>query len=173
MLTVSTPTANAIAARNTRPGYLVEIRWATVSRLTTGDDLLWNGYVWVAAEIDVQNLRWSQQGLVSATVKLGNALQQWSALALNEGVAKVPVKIWAFDQSATATGDPVLRLDGEGGALISVDDDAIVFGVASKKARSLKSPRFRIISANGFSQLPVAGATFRWGNERYVLRQGR
>lgn len=173
MLTVSTPTGNAIAARNTRPGYLLEIGWSTVSRLTSGDDLAWNGYVWVAADIDVQNLRWSQQGLVAATIKLGNALQQWSALALNEGVAGVPVRIWAFDQAATATGDPVLRLDGEGGALLGVDDDAIMFAVASLRARSLKSPRFRIIAANGFAQLPVAGSTFRWGNERYVLRQER
>lgn len=173
MLTVSTPTSNAIAGPSTQPGYLVEIGWSTVSRLTTGDDLPWNGYVWVGADLAVTNLRWSRQGLVTATIRLGNALQQWSALALNEDVAGVPVRIWAFDQAATATGDPVLRLDGEGTVLTAVDEDAVTFDVASRGARSLKSPRFRIIAANGFSQLPVAGSTFRWGNQRYVLRQGR
>lgn len=173
MLTVSTPTGNAIAGRGTQPAYLLQIGWSTVSRLTTGADLTWNGYVWVGADLRVAELRWSRQGLVSAAITLGNALQQWSALALNEGVAGVPVKLWAYDRSATATGDPVLRLDGEGAVLRSVDSDAIVFEVASRGARSLKSPRFRIIAANGFSQLPVAGASFRWGNQRYVVRAGR
>lgn len=172
MRSVSTATANAIAARGTAPGYLVEIGWSAVTRIATGDDLTWNGYVWVGADVRIPSLRWTQTGALTGTLRLGNALQQWSALALNEGVAGVRIRVWAYDRSATATADPVLVFDGEGGQL-TLDADTISFELAARRARALRCPRLRLIAANGFSQLPVPGAMFRWGNQRYVLQRGR
>ena len=172
MRALSTPTANAVAARSTAPGYLVQIGWTPTVRLSTLGDLTWNGAVWVAADIAVQGLRWAQAGTVTGTLRLGNSTAQYSAYALNQGVAGVAIRVWALDRNATATGDPVAVFDGEGGSL-NLDEDAISIEIASRKARALKAPRVRIIAANGFSQLPVAGSTFRWGGQRYVLQRGR
>ncbi len=33
MRTLSTPTGNAVSATSTRPAYLVEIHWSTITRL--------------------------------------------------------------------------------------------------------------------------------------------
>lgn len=172
MRTVSTPTANAIAARGTAPGWLVQIGWTPVSRLASGDDLTWNGYVWAAADVNVSGLKWGQSGVVGGTLRLGNALAQWSALALNQGLAGVLISIWAYDRSATGATDPVLVFVGEGGQF-SLDADEVLIEIASRRTRALKSPRYRIVAANGFSQLPVAGSSFRWGNQRYILRRDR
>ncbi len=169
MRTLSTPTGNAVAATSTRPAYLVEIHWSTITRLTTGSDALtWNGYVWAPAEVDLTGLRWENAGLLSASLMLGNANQQFSALALNEGVADTSIVVYAYDQSATAAGDPVKVFDGVGGRC-SLDDDAVTIELTTQRVRALKSPRQRITRAAGYSLLPAAGTVIRWGNNRYVL----
>ncbi|MBK7082347.1 MAG: hypothetical protein IPH55_17020 [Betaproteobacteria bacterium] len=169
MRTLSTPTGNAVSATSTRPAYLVEIHWSTITRLTTGGEALtWNGYVWAPADVTLTGLRWENAGLLSASLLLGNANQQFSALALNEGVADTSILVYAYDQSATATGDPVKVFDGVGGRC-SLDDDAVTIELTTQRVRALKSPRQRITRAAGYSLLPAAGTVIRWGNNRYVL----
>ena len=168
--TLSTATDAAVAATTTQPGYLVHIAWSTPSRLTSGrSPLNWNGYVWLATDIRVDGLKWDKAGQQTGSLTLGNSEQQFSALALNEGVADVPVSIWAYDRSATAAGDPVLVFSGVGGKL-AANDDRLTLELTTQRSRALKCPRMRITAANGFNYLPVAGSSIRWGNERYVLR---
>lgn len=171
MRSVSTPTGNAIASQATAPAYLVQIGWSTVARLTSdGEPLTWNGYVWVPADITCNGLRTDSGGGQGAVMRLGNASQQWSALALNEGVSDVPVSIWAYDRAATATGDPVLVFSGVGGRC-SADDDTVAIDLATQRAATLKSPRQRITRSAGYSLLPAPGTVIRWGNQRYILRR--
>ncbi len=171
MRSVSTPTGNAIAAATTAPAYLVQIGWSTVTRITSAPDpLTWNSAVWVPADIGLTGVGSESAARQSASLRLGNAQQQWSALALNEGVADVPVSVWAYDRSATASGDPVLVFAGVGGRC-SLDDDNVTIELATQRAVTLKSPRQRITRAAGYSLLPAAGTVIRWGNERYVLRR--
>lgn len=169
MRTLSTPTGNAVVATSTRPAYLLEIHWSTITRLTTGGEALtWNGYIWAPADVELTGLRWENAGLLAASLRLGNANQQFSALALNEGVADVSILVYAYDQSATATGDPVKVFDGVGGSC-ALDDDAVTIELTTQRVRALKSPRQRITRAAGYSLLPAAGTVIRWGNRRYVL----
>jgi hypothetical protein len=169
MRTPSTPTGNAIAADNTAPAHLVQIGWSTVTRITSDSESLpWNGYVWVPADLEVSELKWENAGQQAATMRLGNASQQWSALALNDGAADVPIMVWTYDRSATATADPVLVFSGVGGRC-GADEDTVTIELATQRANTLKSPRQRISRSAGYSLLPAAGTVIRWGNQRYVL----
>lgn len=171
MRSVSTPTGNAIAAATTAPAYLVQIGWSSVTRITSADAALtWNSAVWVPADVGLTGIGSESASRQSASLRLGNAQQEWSALALNEGVADVPVAIWAYDRSATAAGDPVLVFSGVGGRC-SLDDNSVTIELATQRAATLKSPRQRITRAAGYSLLPASGTVIRWGNERYVLRR--
>jgi hypothetical protein len=173
MRSPSTPTGNAIAAATTRPGYLVQIGWSTVTRITSSDaSLTWNGFVWVPASVALSGLRWDNSGLQSATLRLGNTDQAYSALALNEGVADIAIVAYAYDQSATATADPIKVFDGVGGRL-TADDNSVTIELTTLRSRALKSPRQRITRAAGYSLLPAPGTVVRWGSENYTLRRRR
>lgn len=168
---LSSPTTVAVSAAGTAPAYLVQIGWSTVTRLTTADELLnWDGYLWLPGPVKLSGLTWTNSGLQTARLELGNADQAFSALALNEGVADISIVVYAYDRSATDAGDPVLVFDGVGGRL-SADDNAVQIELSTQRSRALKAPRQRITRAAGYSLLPAPGTVVRWGNERYVLRR--
>ena len=168
---LSSPTSAAVGAVVTRPAYLIQINWSTVSRLTTGATLDWNGYTWSSEDVDLSGLQWGNEGLKGATLRLGNNDQRYSALVLNEGVADVAVAVYAYDQAATATGDPVKVFSGVGGK-VDLDDDRVTIALRATKSRALTCPRTRISPANGFNHLPPRGTVIMWGAQRYVL-EGR
>jgi hypothetical protein len=171
--TLSDSTSNAVTATGTAPAYLVQIGWSTVSRLTTGDAALdWGGYIWLPGPVTLSGLAWSNSGLQTARLALGNADQAFSALALNEGVADISIIVYAYDRSATEAGDPVKIFDGVGGRL-AADDNAVQIELSTQRSRALKSPRQRITRAGGYSLLPAPGTVVRWGNENYHLRRRR
>ena len=164
--TLTGPTTSAVAGPVTRPAYLVQINWSAIARLTTGTTLSWNGSMWVSAAAQLSGLSWRAGSLQSATLTLNNMAQEYSSLALSEGVADVPVYVWAYDQAATAAGDPVRVFTGVGNGC-SMNDNFVVFELTA--AGALKSPRLRVTSANGFNHLPAAGEVIRWGSQRYVM----
>jgi hypothetical protein len=171
--TLSIATAAAVAEAGTAPAYLVQIGWSTVSRLTTADTVLdWGGYLWLPGPVTLSGLTWSNSGLQTARLELGNADQAFSALALNEGVSDISIVVYAYDRGAVAAGDPVKVFDGVGGRL-SADDDSVSIELVTQRSRALKSPRQRITRAGGYSLLPAPGTVVRWGNERYILRRKR
>ena len=166
--TLTQPTIDATALYGTRPAYFIQINWTTVVRLTTGVSTSWNGEPWVEGAVELSGLSWRVGSLQSATITLNNMAQEYGALALGEGVADVPVTIWAYDQTATAIGDPVKVFSGVGNKC-ALNDNTIVIELAPPGA--LKSPRLRVTSANGFNHLPVG--VIRWGSQRYVLSSRR
>jgi hypothetical protein len=168
---LSSPTGAAVGAIVTQPAYLIQINWSTVSRLTTGATLTWGGYSWLSESVALSGLQWGKDGLQSATLRLGNNDQRYSALALNEGVADVPIVVYAYDQAATAAGDPVKVFEGVGGK-VDLNDDTVTITLRTAKARALTCPRTRVSPANGFNHLPPRGTVIMWGTQRYVL-EGR
>lgn len=164
-------TATALGLPTTQPAYLIQINWSTVSRLTTGATLDWGGYTWLAEDAELSGLDWGSDGLNGATLRLGNSDQRYSALVLNEGVADVPIVVYAYDQAATAAGDPVKVFEGVGGK-VDLDDDRVIIALRAIKARALTCPRTRVSPASGFHHLPPRGAVIMWGSQRYVL-EGR
>jgi hypothetical protein len=167
--TLSSPSTAAVGAIVTRPAYLIQINWATVSRLTTGETLTWGGYTWTSENVALSGLQWGSDGLQGATLRLGNSNQRYSALVLNGATAGVGVTIYAYDQAATAAGDPVSVFSGYCGK-VDLDDDNVT--IALRTDGGLKCPRTRVSPANGFNHLPPRGTVIMWGSQRYVL-EGR
>jgi hypothetical protein len=164
-------TTAALALPGTKPAYLLALYWSTPVYLTTGAGLTWNGQTWLAEIAELSSLQWSNDGLQGASLRLGNSDQRYSALALAEGVADVRVLVYAYDQTATATGDPVCVFDGRGGQL-ALDDDYVTIALRVNKARALFCPRLRISPASGFNHLPPRGTTIVWGQQQSTLRGG-
>lgn len=165
---LSSPTGSAVGASGTAPAYLIQINWSTISRLTTGATLTWGGYSWLSESANLSGLQWSRDGLQGATLRLGNDDQRYSALALG-ATAGVAVAIYAYDQAATAAGDPVKVFDGYCGK-VDLDDDGVT--IALRTDGGLKCPRTRVSPASGFNHLPPRGTVIMWGTQRYVL-EGR
>jgi hypothetical protein len=169
--TLTPAAAAALGLPSTKPAYLIHINWSTPVYLTTGATLAWGGSNWTSEVVDLSGLDWSGEGLAGATLRLGNNDQRYSALVLAEGVADVEVAVYAYDQAATAAGDPVCVFTGVGGR-VTLDDDAVTVALRANKARALMCPRTRVSPASGFNHLPPRGTVIMWGSQRYVL-EGR
>lgn len=175
MRTLSTPTQTEIAKTYTDPGYLVEIAFSTVVRLSSRGDVSWNGSSWLGSEsgrdVGVDGLGSDGQGAQTGSLTLGNADNVVGALVLNEGVAGRAVKVWKFYEGATAAADPAQIFSGCGDeAEIGLTEVRI--SLVSESLQSLDSPRTRITKANGFNHLPPAGTIINWGGQAYRLEPG-
>jgi hypothetical protein len=170
-VSITNPTRNAITAVATAPAYFISIAWSTPSYLTTGPTTPWNGYNWLTEAVTVSGLSWSRDGTQVGTLRIVNNDQRYSALVMVEGVADVAINIWAYDQSATAVGDPLKVFSGVGGRA-EFDDDTVTISLRSSKAGVSFSPRTRISPAGGFNHLPPRGTEIPWGSTKYVL-EGR
>jgi hypothetical protein len=177
---ISGPTLSAIAGQMTRPGYLVEILWPSNNtiRFSSRGDTNWNSLVWPGYGSDVGDLSWDGSGDMRGTITLLNGGTQTSgggaftSLALTYGFADIPVKIWIYDKSALAAGDPVLVVDGRGDSC-QVAPDRVRFNFTSKGSRVQFSPRQYITAEQGFSIIPPDGKILYWGGQKYVLRRAR
>lgn len=168
MRTLSTPTQTEIAKTYTDPGYLVEIAFSTVVRLSSRADVSWNGSTWLASNVRVDGLSSDGQGAQTGVLTLGNADNVFGALVLNEGVAGRAIKVWKFYDGATAAADPVQVFSGWGDeAEIGLTEVRI--SLVSESLESLSSPRNFINKANGFNHLPPAGTIINWGGQAYRL----
>ncbi|MCE7877155.1 MAG: hypothetical protein DYH14_07475 [Betaproteobacteria bacterium PRO3] len=105
---LSTPTTNAAAPTVTRPGYLVEIAFDSFVRLCSRATTSVLGNTWAGWDVQVAGLA-ADAGKPSSggTLKLGDADQSISALALAQGLAGRAVRIWRL--FAEATGALALR----------------------------------------------------------------
>ena len=170
--TLTMPTTNALAEQLTRPGYLVYIGWSTPVRLSSRADLTWNSSLYIGFGVSASGIEWRGSAEQGGTLKLDNSSGSYSILALDEGVADVPVKVWAYDAAATATADPVAVFDGVGDSC-DIMPAAITIKVTSKRSRSLFAPRSYITQDNGFSIVPPDGKTIVWGGQRYTFQRQR
>jgi len=170
--TLTTPTTNALAAQLTRPGYLVYLGWLTPVRLSSRADLTWNGSLYIGFGMNPDGIEWRGTAEQGGTLRLDNSSGAYSATALDEGVADVPIKVWAYDEAATATGDPVAIFDGVGDSC-EIMPAYITIRVTSKRSRSLFAPRAYITQDAGFSIVPPEGKSIMWGGQRYTFQRQR
>ncbi len=152
----------------TSPGYLVELRYRAVVRLSTMGDLSWNALAWSAADVKVSGLTQDGAGASECQIRLGNTNLAYSALVLNEGAADIGVTIWACYAGATDAADPLMVFDGViDGADIAAD--AVQLKCVAQGNATLYSPRVFIGALSGFSRLRPAGSVVAAGNEVFTL----
>lgn len=153
----------------TRPGWLVEIAFSSIVRLSSLGEVSWNGQVWSGGRtVAVEGLTWS----LDATPRLivGNADQMMGALVANQKVADRPVRIWTVYAGATASGDPLQGFDGVGDKA-TVGEKEVAITLARSGSRTLYSPRKRIGPETGFNVLMPAGTSITLGAATYVIER--
>lgn len=167
MRTLSGTLATELGLTVTRPGYLVEIGFSTVLRLSTIGDVSFGGYAWSAADVKISGLSRNEQGGGGGQLSIGNADLDYGALVLNEGTADRSVRIWSV--WAGAPGDALLEFDGIG------DDAEIAARVTIRLLQDARryaySPRRFIGPATGFATLLPAGTKIAIGQQTYILER--
>lgn len=146
----------------TRPGYLVQIDFSTPLYLSSLGDISWDGHTWAAADVKVAGLKSGQGG----TISFGNALLDYGALVLNEGVADRGIKIYAVWAGVV---EPVCEFDGVGDS--SEVGDRVSISLSEQGSRSLYSPRRFINASTGFNTLLPAGTRLTLGQQTYILER--
>jgi hypothetical protein len=160
----------AVSATVTTPGYLVEIAFSTVLRLSSRGDQTWGGYTWTGGRLGkTSGLTADARGEQRGRVELINSDLAYSALVLSEGVSDRRCRIWQFygDNPADAT----LVLDGV------VDDadiapDRVTLSIVGESLRTAMFPRRIIGPGTGFNHLRPSGTKITWGGQTYVLTRG-
>lgn len=168
MKTLSAALIAELGLTVTRPGYLIEVGYSAVLRLSTLGDLSWNAQIWSGFDARVSGLAQDGKGGGAGMLSLGNTDGAIGALALNEGASDIMVGIWAVYAGATATGDPVQVfagvLDG-----CAIAPDKVTFTLAAQGNLTLESPRYFISQLNGFNWLKPAGSVIPIGGELFPL----
>ena len=153
----------------TRPGYLVQIGYSTVLRLSTMGTISWAGQTWAAANVKVSGISQDGNGAASGSLQLGNTDGAYGALVLTEGAADVPLTVWACYAGATASGDPVLLADCVADGA-EIDAEKVTLTLAPQKNGTLHSPRV-FISKPTFNFLQPAGTKIVAGGETFTLER--
>lgn len=159
--TLTTATAQTV----TQPGYLVELAFAVPLRLSTRGDQAWNGLPWTGGRLG--KVRATDGG---GTVEIINTDLAAGALALNEGVADMPIRVWAFHTDNPDLADVVPVFDGVGDG-VEIGDNIIRIKLAADGRRTSYSPRRFVNAAAGFNHLLPAGSRISWGGEVFVLER--
>lgn len=168
MRTLSGTLATELGLTITRPGYLVEIHYSTVLRLSTLGDISYGGYVWSAGDVRVAGLGRNEQGGQGATISIGNADLDFGAEWLNEGVADRRIRIYAV--WAGASGEAVQEFVGVGDDA-ELDGGRLAIRAIQDARRYTYSPRKFINPANGFNTLLPAGTKLAIGQQTYILER--
>lgn len=168
-----TLTAGQIAATTapvTTPGYLVELSYSTVLRLSSRGDQSWDGYTWTGGRLGkVSGLTSDGRGDQRGRVELINSDLAYSALVLTEGAADIRCRVWVFYGDNPA--DASLVLDGvTDGADIA--PDAVSLTLVGESIRTAMFPRRFIGPSTGFNHLRPSGTKITWGGQTYIMERG-
>lgn len=153
----------------TRPGYLVEIDFATPLRLSTLGDISFAGQAWTAADIQVRGLSADQSGQQAGSLILANTLADYGVLILDEGIADRAIRVWACYAGATA--DALEVFNGVGDEARWDASGRITLTLADSALRTAFWPRQRINAASGFTKLIPAGTRIVVAGQPYVLER--
>ncbi len=162
MRSLSPGTTAAIQQTITAPGFLVELAWPAIVRLSSRGTVDWGGQAWTGGRLGGVTVG------DSGTIDLINTDLGYSAMVLNHGAADVPVRVWKFYGDTPGEDDPVLIFEGAtDGADIQPGRVRITLAPASH--RTLYSPRRFIGPATGFTRLRPAGTRITWGGQTITL----
>lgn len=161
MLSIDPLTQGAV----TRPNLLVELHFAPVLRFTTGNAVVWNGYNWREAPVELTTIKIAVTGDVSASLKLGNLGREFGVLILNQGTAGRRCRIWSFFSDPVAS-PPRLIFDGYMDA--SKFNESVTISLVGRSAYYGQTPHVVCVPPL-FNHLPKPGSELVWGSTRILL----
>lgn len=166
MRTLSAALQSAHSGPVQRPAWLVEINFASVSRLSSYGTVSFGGYSWIGYDIDVSRIRVDAMS-VQGDIVIGNADDAFGATVLSEGVSDRRIRIYGYDAGATASGDFELLADCVGGAA-TIDETHVRITVRDPGAY-VSSPRTFVNAAAGFTNLLPEGARISINGQTWTL----
>ncbi len=165
MKTLTSATQAASAQTITQPGYLIELAWGTIVRLSTRGDKTWGGQAWTGGL--VASLAPRDGGRLA----LLNTDNGFSALLMNNTVADIGCRIWQFYGDTLGEDDPFLIFDGVIDGVDELTRTTATLTLAAEHARTLHSPRRRIGATTGFTRLTPAGTRLTWAGQTITLER--
>jgi hypothetical protein len=162
-------TANSQAASQAtiiKPGYLVEIAWPTIVRLSTRGNQTWGGYAWTRGKII------SIRPMDGGSLELLSADTGFQAMVLTHGASDVGCRVWSYYADALGDDDPILVFAGVLDGASEISRDKVALGLSAEHARTLYSPRQRLGPEIGITRMSPAGTRITWGGQTYTLERG-
>ncbi|WP_435100843.1 hypothetical protein [Arhodomonas sp. AD133] len=173
--TVTTKVQTATQGPVTHPRRLVELRFPSATlRLSTDEDIPWNGHTWQASGVRTPNLSETPASNERAAIVLPNLDRAASALVLAERVVDSPCRIWQlYGKPPYASDDPVLLFEGYVGEVAEIADTQVRLECRSwASGNAGKSPRVQV--GPRFVTEPMApGTEIRWGEVTIVVEAPR
>jgi hypothetical protein len=171
MRTISDHLETLVGAATTGPGYLVEIGFSTVLRLSTRGDINVLGNDWIGWKLSISGLSMDASNpLQQGTMTLSNAELVISTLVLEEGIADRSIRIYKFYGEEPEEDDPVVVFDGVGGrADIDTASAEVKVTLRQQRDQVQFAPSIYITVEQGFSMLPPAGTIIQFNGQSYIL----
>lgn len=152
----------------TRVGYLVELSTSPVLRWCDVGTVNWNGFVWVAYDLQLSGLGGSAEraGNVSLTVQnLDNAA---AASLIDADMSSVICDVYQIAPAATAVED-VVHIGRYMLGDMEIEVDSLKAELVPENSLQDFSPRRRIDPSFGFKFALPEGTQIVWENEIYVV----
>ena len=158
----ATEVAKTVGAR---PGYLVELGFASTLRLTSFESTVtWNSQSWVASGVRVSGITHGAGSAQQARITLPDTDGAYFAVVRADGLDDRTAKIWSVHggPASYALTDPVQLFDGymDGAPEMA---ERITISLTTQGNRTMFTPRNRI-APQLFNYLPAHGEKRRWGN---------
>src|SRR5881296_792885 len=112
--TLTAGTLSEIGAAVTRPGYLVEIDFATILRLSSRGTMPWNGNTYTAWYVQISGVGFDAGKAQGGSLTLGDFDDSISALILDQGIADRAIRIWKIYGETPGPSDAVPLFAGVG-----------------------------------------------------------
>ena len=111
-ITLTSAMTTALGRRFYEPGVFVELGFTTPVRLHDRQGTKsWNSLSWLAADVAISGIAVENSVVQRCTIAITDSDNSIAQACRSETAGK-PAKVWLFDNSATAAGDPVLLFDG-------------------------------------------------------------
>ncbi|MCG8004703.1 MAG: hypothetical protein JAY88_14785 [Candidatus Thiodiazotropha lotti] len=166
--TLTAKVATAVSQLSTSPIYLVSLGYTTIIRLSTLGTVNWNGQTWSNFGVEVKGIRYTRGGGQTASLKIPNHDNAYSALILGEGIRDIPVNIYSL------YGDEPYDVDDAQHVFQGVIDsvpsigDFVDMHLVSEGVQTAWTPRIALSAFLG-NDLPVPGTRIRWNGDTLVL----
>lgn len=152
----------------TQPGYLVQIDLPTVLRLSSREEIQWDGHTWEQGRVQVRSIDDAPGAALSATLALDNGDLSLTDLFTLNDPRDALVKIWAIDgEYSLSDGQALLLFQGELDEPSGIDD-VIAFNATSEGRVRQFSPRHRLLPPL-CNHMTAPGTIIDWGGERIAL----
>lgn len=171
--TVSPATQTAIQQPVTTPGYLIELHFSSILRLTTrGEIVTWNGFSWAPQGFGRRPVTLSEgrSGVQSGLLTFANHDNSFSALLLGEGCAGKRCNIWIiYGAGSIALSDATYLFFGMMDEARDIRDTSVQITIFSDNVEDKFSPHIKC-TAPTFNH-PSVNSRISWNGQVYELKR--